>query len=143
MTKEEIKNEIVEELAACGNCSLCRKLGIYDNCRNSSCNEFLTEFFSKLIEINKLEEKSDATLNKFQIKKTAEWEECFMDLYEKYKNYQLPHVHTSEDRELNIFNDALRIQAERIFKNIKKFFPKKNDSEIKKMMFSDFYKEEK
>lgn len=55
MTEKEIKKEIIKELTASSNCDLCKKLGIYNNCKETSCNEFLADFFQKIIEIKKME----------------------------------------------------------------------------------------
>lgn len=58
-----------------------------------------------------------------------------MAAFEKYKNYEIPHIHNSNNKEQNIFEDALYFQGRRIFENLKKYFPKKTDKEIRKMMF--------
>lgn len=54
MTDEEIKKEIIEELANIGDCSLCRSLGIYGKCKSSSCNDYLTNFFENIIQIKEI-----------------------------------------------------------------------------------------
>lgn len=57
------------------------------------------------------------------------------DLFSRYVRGELPHIHCSDDKIANVFSDALSIQADRIFENIKNQCPKKSEKEIKKMMF--------
>lgn len=57
------------------------------------------------------------------------------DLFSRYVRGELPHIHCSDDKIANVFSDALSIQADRIFENIKKQYPKKTERAIKKMMF--------
>lgn len=57
------------------------------------------------------------------------------DLFSRYVRGELPHIHCSDDKIANVFNDALSIQADRIFENIKKQYPKKTERAIRKIMF--------
>lgn len=57
------------------------------------------------------------------------------DLFSRYVRGELPHIHCSDDKIANVFSDALSIQADRIFENIKKQYPKKTERAIRKIMF--------
>ena len=57
------------------------------------------------------------------------------DLFSRYVRGELPHIHCSDDKIADVFSDALSIQADRIFENIKKQYPKKTERAIRKMMF--------
>lgn len=60
-----------------------------------------------------------------------------MSLYDRYINFELPHVHISTNYGKNIFEDALSIQADRILNNLQKQFPQKKRSDLIQMMFPD------
>lgn len=60
-----------------------------------------------------------------------------MSLYDRYINHELPHVHIGTNREQNIFEDALSIQADRILHNLQKQFPQKKRFDLIQMMFPD------
>lgn len=56
-------------------------------------------------------------------------------LWDRYFDNEIQHVHISDNPLRNIFEDALCIQGNRIYDNLKKYFPKKTHDEIMAMMF--------
>ena len=60
-----------------------------------------------------------------------------MSLWDKYRRYELPHIHIGDNQEKNVFEDALSIQAERILNNLTKALPDRTEQEIRQMIFSD------
>ena len=64
------------------------------------------------------------------------------DLWTLYKAGKLPAVSCSDDVEYNAFTDGLRIQGNRIVKNLMKSMPEKSEEDIRVMCFCDVAEEE-
>lgn len=58
-------------------------------------------------------------------------------LWERYKRGELPAIHCSSDPIRNAFQDALKIQADRILNNLQKHFTDMTEEEIRNIVFSD------
>lgn len=59
------------------------------------------------------------------------------DLWSRYQRGEFPVIHDSGDIVKDAFQDALKIQADRILNNLQKHFTNMTEEEIENIIFSD------